>query len=39
LPTHVAVVVAADSGETWMAKVVSEKPIHLGVSVLAIDPP
>jgi hypothetical protein len=32
------VVVAADSGNTWTAKVVSEKPIHLGVPVLAIHP-
>src|SRR6202041_1088719 len=38
LPTHVAVVGAAGSGKTWMAKVVAEEAIRLGVPVLAIDP-
>ena len=38
LPTHVAVVGAAGSGKTWMAKVVAEESIRLGVPVLAIDP-
>jgi CRISPR/Cas system-associated exonuclease Cas4 (RecB family) len=38
LPTHVAVVGAAGSGKTWMATVVAEEAIRLGVPVLAIDP-
>jgi CRISPR/Cas system-associated exonuclease Cas4 (RecB family) len=38
LPTHVAVVGAAGSGKTWMAKVVVEEAIRAGVPVLAIDP-
>jgi CRISPR/Cas system-associated exonuclease Cas4 (RecB family) len=38
LPTHVAVVGAAGSGKTWMAKVIVEEAIRLGVPVLAIDP-
>jgi hypothetical protein len=38
LPTHVAVVGAAGSGKTWMAKVVAEEAIRLGVPVLAVDP-
>ncbi len=38
LPTHVAVVGAAGSGKTWMAKVIAEEAIRLGVPVLAIDP-
>ncbi|MBV8270535.1 MAG: DUF853 family protein [Planctomycetaceae bacterium] len=38
LPTHVAVVGAAGSGKTWMAKVVAEEAIRLGIPVLAVDP-
>ncbi|WP_435016297.1 helicase HerA-like domain-containing protein [Tundrisphaera sp. TA3] len=38
LPTHVAVVGAAGSGKTWMAKVVAEEAVRQGVPVLAIDP-
>src|SRR5438270_9231595 len=38
LPTHIAIVGAAGSGKTWMAKVVAEEAIRLGVPVLAIDP-
>jgi len=38
LPTHVAVVGAAGSGKTWMAKVIAEEAIRLGVPVLAVDP-
>jgi uncharacterized protein len=38
LPTHLAVVGAAGSGKTWMAKVVVEEAVRLGVPVLAIDP-
>ncbi|MEJ7637035.1 MAG: PD-(D/E)XK nuclease family protein [Singulisphaera sp.] len=38
LPTHVAVVGAAGSGKTYMAKVVVEEAIRQGVPVLAIDP-
>jgi uncharacterized protein len=38
LPTHVAVVGAAGSGKTWMAKVVAEEVVRLGVPVLAVDP-
>jgi DNA helicase HerA-like ATPase len=38
LPTHVAVVGAAGSGKTWMAKVLVEEAIRAGVPVLAIDP-
>ncbi len=38
LPTHVAVVGAAGSGKTWMAKAIAEEAIRQGVPVLAIDP-
>jgi hypothetical protein len=38
LPTHVAVVGAAGSGKTWLAKVVAEEAILQGVPVLAVDP-
>lgn len=38
MPTHMAVVGAAGSGKTWMAKVVVEEAIRLGIPVLAIDP-
>jgi DNA helicase HerA-like ATPase len=38
LPTHVAVVGAAGSGKTWMAKVIVEEAIRRGVPALAIDP-
>ena len=38
LTTHVAVVGAAGSGKTWMAKVLVEEAIRNGVPVLAIDP-
>jgi DNA helicase HerA-like ATPase len=38
LPTHVAIVGAAGSGKTWMAKVVAEEAVRLGVPVLAVDP-
>lgn len=38
LPTHIAVVGAAGAGKTWMAKVLAEEAIRLGVPVLAIDP-
>lgn len=38
LPTHVAVVGAAGSGKTWMAKVVAEEAARAGIPVLAIDP-
>jgi len=38
LPTHVAIVGAAGSGKTWMAKVVVEEAVRLGVPVLAVDP-
>ncbi len=38
LPTHVAVVGAAGSGKTWLAKVLAEEAIRLGIPVLAIDP-
>jgi uncharacterized protein len=38
LPTHIAVVGAAGSGKTWMAKVLAEEAVRLGVPVLAIDP-
>ena len=38
LPTHVAVVGAAGSGKTWVAKVVAEEAVRLGVPVLAVDP-
>ena len=36
--THVAVVGAAGSGKTWMAKVLAEEAILKGIPVLAIDP-
>lgn len=38
LPTHVAVVGAAGSGKTWLAKAVAEEAVLAGVTVLAIDP-
>jgi hypothetical protein len=38
LPTHVAVVGAAGSGKTWLAKVLAEETVGQGVPVLAIDP-
>ncbi len=38
LPTHVAVVGAAGSGKTWLAKVLAEEAIRLEIPVLAIDP-
>lgn len=38
LLTHVAVVGAAGSGKTWVAKAVAEEAIRQGVPVLAIDP-
>ncbi len=38
LNTHVAVVGAAGSGKTWMAKVLAEEAILAGIPVLAIDP-
>lgn len=38
LNTHVAVVGAAGSGKTWMAKVIAEGAVAAGVPVIAIDP-
>jgi DNA helicase HerA-like ATPase len=38
LPTHVAVVGAAGSGKTWLAKAVTEEAALAGVAVLAVDP-
>jgi DNA helicase HerA-like ATPase/CRISPR/Cas system-associated exonuclease Cas4 (RecB family) len=38
LNTHVAVVGAAGSGKTWMAKVIVEEAIRAGIPVIAIDP-
>jgi hypothetical protein len=38
LRTHVAVVGAAGSGKTWMAKVVAEEALRAGIPVLAVDP-
>lgn len=38
LPTHVAVVGAAGSGKSWLAKVLAEEAVLAGVPVLAIDP-
>jgi hypothetical protein len=38
LPTHVAVVGAAGSGKTWLAKVLAEEAVVQGVPLLAIDP-
>jgi hypothetical protein len=38
LKTHVAVVGAAGSGKTWMAKVLAEEAIRNRIPVLAIDP-
>lgn len=38
LATHTAVVGAAGSGKTWMAKVIAEEAIRQQVPVLAIDP-
>ncbi|HXG11818.1 MAG TPA: helicase HerA-like domain-containing protein, partial [Gemmataceae bacterium] len=38
LPTHVAVIGAAGSGKTWVAKVLAEEAVGQGVPVLALDP-
>ncbi|ADV62084.1 AAA ATPase [Isosphaera pallida ATCC 43644] len=38
LPTHTAVVGAAGSGKTWMAKVLTEEALLNGIPVIAIDP-
>ncbi len=38
MPTHLAVVGAAGSGKTWLAKVIAEEAVRRGVPVLAIDP-
>lgn len=38
LCTHTAVVGAAGSGKTWLAKVIAEEAILNGIPVLAIDP-
>ena len=38
LKTHTAVVGAAGSGKTWMAKVIVEEAIRQGIPVVAIDP-
>ena len=38
LSTHTAIVGAAGSGKTWLAKVFAEEAIMSGVPVLAIDP-
>ncbi|MEZ4239005.1 MAG: ATP-binding protein [Myxococcota bacterium] len=38
LNTHVAVVGAAGSGKTWMAKVLAEEAVRNGIPVIAIDP-
>lgn len=38
LKTHVAVMGAAGSGKSWLAKVVAEEAILQGVPVLAVDP-
>lgn len=38
LNTHVAVVGAAGSGKTWMAKVIVEEAVRNGVPVVAVDP-
>lgn len=38
LPSHIALVGAAGSGKTWMAKVIAEGAIQQGVPVIAIDP-
>ncbi|HKE15723.1 MAG TPA: ATP-binding protein, partial [Kofleriaceae bacterium] len=38
LKTHVAVVGAAGSGKTWMAKVLAEEAIRNRIPVLAVDP-
>lgn len=38
LPTHVAVVGAAGSGKTWLAKVLAEEAIGRSIPVLAVDP-
>jgi DNA helicase HerA-like ATPase len=38
LKTHVAVMGAAGSGKSWLAKVIAEEAIGQGVPVLAIDP-
>jgi CRISPR/Cas system-associated exonuclease Cas4 (RecB family) len=37
LPTHVAVVGAAGSGKTWLAKLVAEEAALQGVPVIAVD--
>jgi CRISPR/Cas system-associated exonuclease Cas4 (RecB family) len=38
LPTHVAVVGAAGSGKTWVAKVLVEEAVAQGIPVIAVDP-
>ena len=38
LPTHTAVVGAAGSGKTWLAKGIVEEAILQGIPVLAVDP-
>jgi hypothetical protein len=38
LPTHVAVVGAAGSGKSWLAKVLAEEAILHGIPVVAVDP-
>lgn len=38
MPTHLAVVGAAGSGKTWLAKVIAEEAVRRDVPVLAIDP-
>jgi uncharacterized protein len=38
LPTHVAVVGAAGSGKTWLAKLLAEEAALHGVPILAVDP-
>lgn len=37
LPTHVAVVGAAGSGKTWLAKALAEEAVAQGIPLLAID--
>ncbi len=36
--THIAVVGAAGSGKTWMAKVIAEEAVRNGIPVIAVDP-
>ncbi len=38
LRTHIAVVGAAGSGKTWMAKVIAEEAVRNGIPVIAVDP-